>query len=221
MQIEPQTIRDYDTTAAVFELVLTVVGTSHYLRFICPSRTFCVEDAAVWRPTFPNTAVSRLSMGLTQQEQTPSNSALPSNAVVVHIVDRDSGVMHCIQALVEPLGVDVSCHRSAEEFLKSADFGRPGCVITEVHLPGISGIDLQQILQQRGIAYPAIVMASHADVRMAVRAMALGALDFIEKPFVDRLLLARVKQAVRSATRLNSCTTSQRTKVGSQAPHVT
>lgn len=138
-------------------------------------------------------------MGMTQREQTDSTFAAKSGAATVHVVDGDRGVLQGIQSLIGTLGVHVSCHRSAEEFLERADFDDQGCVITEVHLPGMSGIDLQKALQERGIKYPVIVMATQADVRMAVRAMALGAIDFIEKPFVDRILLARVKQALRSA----------------------
>ena len=117
----------------------------------------------------------------------------------VYVVDGDKSVLHGVQSLLSTLGVGVRCYRSAEQFLDNVDFEKPGCVITEVSLPGITGIDLQEELRRRGVNYPVIMMASDADVPMAVRAMALGALDFIEKPFVDQVLLARVKQALHTA----------------------
>lgn len=120
-----------------------------------------------------------------------------SSSVTVYVIDGDKSVLEGVRSLVKTLGVHVAGFRSAEQFLESVDFDKPGCVITEVHLPGISGLDLQKTLRERGVTYPVIVMASEADVPMAVRAMAQGALDFIEKPFVDRILVARVKQALQ------------------------
>lgn len=134
-------------------------------------------------------------MSSTQQEPIDSKSA----AATVYVIDGDNGVLHSVQSLLGTIGVGVRCYRSAEEFLDSVDFDGPGCVITEVYLPGITGIDLQEALRRRGVDYPVIVMASDADVPLAVRAMALGALDFIEKPFVDRVLISRVKQALHIA----------------------
>ena len=134
----------------------------------------------------------------THREQLETNPTRGCSTATIHVVDGDSAVLQGIKSLVQTLGVEVSCHSSAEEFLDAADFGKPGCVISEVHLPGISGIDLQEALRKRGVYYPVILIASQADVRMAVRAMGLGAFDFIEKPFLGRRLLARVKQALRS-----------------------
>jgi two-component system response regulator FixJ len=138
-------------------------------------------------------------MGPMQREQPEANSTRESASATIYVVDGDSAALNGIRALVQTLEVEVSCYQTAEDFLDAADFERPGCLIAEVHLPGISGIDLQEALRRRGVNYPVILIASQADVRMAVRAMALGALDFIEKPFVGRLLLSRVKQALRSA----------------------
>ncbi len=131
-------------------------------------------------------------MSSTQQKPIDSRST----AATVYVVDRDQSVLDGVRSLLGTLGVGVRCYRSAEQFLDHVDFDKPGCVIAEVHLPGINGLDLQEILRRRGVDYPVIVMASDADVPMAVRAMRLGALDFIEKPFVDCVLIARVKQAI-------------------------
>jgi FixJ family two-component response regulator len=135
-------------------------------------------------------------MGSGQQQPIDVKSTAP----VIHVVDGDQGVQHGVRSLLGTLGVAVRCYSSAEQFLDTVDLGLPGCVITEVHLPGISGLDLQEALRRRGVDYPVIVLASDADVPIAVRAMALGAVDFIEKPFVDRVLIARVKQALRTTS---------------------
>lgn len=116
----------------------------------------------------------------------------------VYVVDGDQSVLSGIRSLLCTIGVGVKCCRSAEEFLDEVDFDAPGCVITEVYLPGMSGLDLQDNLRAQSVDYPVIVMTSNADVPLAVRAMRLGALDFVEKPFVERTLLARVKQALHS-----------------------
>jgi len=117
----------------------------------------------------------------------------------VCVVDGDSGVRRSLQALLETLPVRVVAFGSAEEFLRCLDEDRPCCLITEVHLPGMSGIDLQRALRERGLSVPVIVLSADADVPMAVRAMHLGAIDFIEKPFVDRMVLARVRKALQIA----------------------
>lgn len=119
-------------------------------------------------------------------------------ATTVYVVDSDRSILHGVRSLLGTLGVAVRCYESAETFFENVNFETPGCVVTEVHLPGISGIDLQAELRSRGVEYPVIVMTADADVPTAVRAMALGALDFIEKPFIDRVLIARVKQALNS-----------------------
>ncbi len=133
------------------------------------------------------------------RDQPEVNATREAVSATLYVVDGDRAALNDIRSLVQKLGVAVSCHGSAEEFLNAADFAKPGCLIAEVHLPGISGIDLQEALRSRGVDYPVIVLASQADVKMAVRAMALGAFDFIEKPFVSRRLLACVKQALSSA----------------------
>jgi len=139
-------------------------------------------------------------MGPSQQQPIDKGST----AATIHVVDGDQNVLLGVSSLLGTLGVGVRCYRSAEQFLDEVDPNEPGCIITEVHLPGISGLDLQEALRERGANYPVIVMASDADVPMAVRAMGLGALDFIEKPFVDRVLITRVKQALKTAAAVNS-----------------
>ncbi|MFC1639191.1 response regulator [Gemmatimonadota bacterium] len=138
-------------------------------------------------------------MSSTQHQPIDSRTA----TATIYVVDGDQSILDGVRSLLETLGVEVRCFRSAEQFLDTVSFGTPGCVVTELHLPGISGLELQKNLRQRGVDYPVIVMTSDADVSMAVRAMHLGALDFIEKPFIDRILIARVKQALRTVASLS------------------
>ncbi len=131
-------------------------------------------------------------MGSNQQKPAKAKST----AAVVYVIDDDRSIQHRILSLLDSQSIGVRCYHSAEEFLDEVDFDTPGCVITELHLPGISGLELQETLRRQGVDYPVLVLASDADVPMAVRAMLLGAMDFLEKPFIDRVLIARVRQAL-------------------------
>lgn len=133
-------------------------------------------------------------------EQEEAGSTRISTADV-YIIDADDSVRHSIQLLMTTLHTEVRCFPCAEDFLhgldpEGLDLDRQACLITEVDLPGMSGIDLQQRMKDQGVRLPVIVLASRADVRQAVQALQLGAVDFIEKPFVDQILLARVREAL-------------------------
>jgi two-component system response regulator FixJ len=117
----------------------------------------------------------------------------------VCIVDGDTGVRQSLTALLGALPVRVVTFHNAEAFLHCLDADRPCCLITEVHLPGMNGLDLQEELRRRGLRIPVIVISGDADVPIAVRAMHLGALDFIEKPFVERRVLHLVRHALALA----------------------
>jgi two-component system, LuxR family, response regulator FixJ len=114
----------------------------------------------------------------------------------VFVVDEDEGVERSFKLLLGLLYLEMESFHSAEEFLARLPHRTPDCLIAEVYLPGMSGIDLLRELRARGLRIPVILMATHANVPLAVEAMQLGALDFIEKPFVDRVLVSRVKQAL-------------------------
>jgi len=131
-----------------------------------------------------------LQVGLTDQ------NADPVSPVTVFVVDDDPAVRRTLQLLMEFAGFRAECFASAEEFLNRYDPEKPGCLVLDVRLKGQSGLDLQQQLVSEGIGIPVIMMTGHGDVPTAVRAMRTGALDFIEKPFNDQLLLDRVRQAV-------------------------
>ncbi|MBZ0112471.1 MAG: response regulator [Thermoanaerobaculia bacterium] len=104
--------------------------------------------------------------------------------------------------LLDAVGIEAKSYASAELFLESFDPGRLGCLVTEVELPGLSGLDLLDRLRDREIESRAVVLASHGEVGRAVRAMRSGAIDFLEKPFVDRILLQRILEVLgRDASR--------------------
>src|SRR5262249_43012078 len=98
--------------------------------------------------------------------------------------------------LIESTGVRVETYRDAQAFLEACQPEMPGCLVLDVRMPGMSGLDLQAELARRGIALPTIVITGHAEDPLAVRAVKAGAIDFIEKPFSDQLLLDRVRQGL-------------------------
>jgi FixJ family two-component response regulator len=114
----------------------------------------------------------------------------------VCVVDDDEAVARSLRALLESVGLAVETFATAQAFLDRADTARAGCLVLDVRMPGMSGLDLQAELTRRGIGLPTIVVTGHAEVPMAVRAVKAGAIDFIEKPFSDQLLLDRVRQGI-------------------------
>ena len=114
----------------------------------------------------------------------------------VFIVDDDQAVRDALGMLLEAGGYHTEAYPSAQTFLEAVDASREGCLLLDVRMPGMSGLDLQTILQERGYKLPVIILTGHGDVPMAVRAMKGGAMDFIEKPFQGRMLLDRVAQAL-------------------------
>ena len=124
---------------------------------------------------------------------------------VVHVVDDDPALRRSLRFLLESVEWKVQLHASAEEFLEVV--GRPvhpTCVLLDIRMPAMSGLELQQVLHERGTAIPIVFMTGHADVSMAVQAMKSGAADFIEKPFKDQVVLDAVAVAMRrSAESLN------------------
>ncbi len=120
------------------------------------------------------------------------NAAEPT----VFVVDDDEAMRDSLRWLIESVGLRVECHDSAESFLESYYPGRSGCLLLDVRMPGMSGLELQEYLQQHEIDIPVIIITGHGDVPMSVRAMKKGAIDFIEKPFNDELLLDAIRNAL-------------------------
>ncbi len=119
----------------------------------------------------------------------------------VFVVDDDQAVRDSLRWLLESVGHGVETFESAHEFLDSYDPNRPGCLVLDVRIPGMSGLELQETLAARAMAIPIIMITGHGDISMAVQAMKDGALDFIEKPFNDQLLLDRVQYALNEDAR--------------------
>jgi RNA polymerase sigma factor (sigma-70 family) len=113
----------------------------------------------------------------------------------VFIVDDDQEVREAIQLLMRSVGVTAVSFASAQAYLDQLDCDRPGCLILDVRMKGMSGLDLQERLAQEPIHPPIIIITGHGDVPMAVRAVKAGAVDFIEKPFNDQTLLDAVHRA--------------------------
>jgi two-component system response regulator FixJ len=115
---------------------------------------------------------------------------------VVHVVDDEPGVRESLVELLRSIGLEVHAHSSGEEFLADYDPSTPGCLLVDICMPGMSGLELHSQLVERGIGLPWIVLTGHADVAMAVEAMGMGACGFLEKPYRSHELLQLIKQAV-------------------------
>lgn len=122
--------------------------------------------------------------------------SLPKDATIF-VVDDDEAMGRMIQSLVESVGLKAEIYSSAQAFMDSYDPQRPGCLLTDVRMPGMSGVELQEWLARERSLLPVILVTAHADVPLAVRAMKSQALDVIEKPFKLQDLLDRVQHAVR------------------------
>lgn len=114
----------------------------------------------------------------------------------VFVVDDDRAVRDSLRWLVESIGVKVQTFEAATDFLKEYDPELPGCIILDVRMPGMSGLELHERLKRFDFSLPVIFITGHGDVPMAVRAMKSGAVDFISKPFNDQTLLDRVQLAI-------------------------
>lgn len=121
---------------------------------------------------------------------------LDNNTPTVFVIDDDAEVRNGLRLLLESVGLKVDCYPSAIEYLKSFDPTRAGCIVVDVRMPGMSGLDLQEQLAEEAVHPPVIIITGHGDVPMAVRAVKKGAVDFIEKPFRDQILLDSVHRAI-------------------------
>jgi FixJ family two-component response regulator len=122
-----------------------------------------------------------------------TSEALPT----VFIVDDDRGMRQAIQDLVESVGLRAESFASGEEFLRKKHNSRPSCLVLDVRLPQMSGLDFQQRLVDIGIQIPVIFITAHGDIPMSVRALKSGAVEFLTKPFRDQDLLDAIQQALQ------------------------
>ncbi len=120
-----------------------------------------------------------------------------TEGATVFVVDDDQAMRDSLRFLITSDGLAVECFASAEEFLDAYSPDRPGCLVLDVRMPQLSGLELQEKLRGDRFAPPVVLITGHGDIPMAVRALQAGAFDFIEKPFNDEFLLKRVRQALR------------------------
>ena len=114
----------------------------------------------------------------------------------VYVVDDDKLARESLEWLIESVGLPVKTFDSGQAYLDDYDKSSTGCLVLDVRMPDISGLDLHAKLKQDGCTLPVIIMTGHADVEMAVRAMKAGVYDFIEKPYNDSLMLERIQSAI-------------------------
>jgi len=121
---------------------------------------------------------------------------MPPDQAIVHVIDDDEAVRQSLAFLLAAAGIEAKTHESAAAFLKVAEAIKADCVITDVRMPELSGIDLLRRLQELKLGVPVIVITGHGDVPLAVEAMKIGAADFLEKPVDDEVLLSCVRSAI-------------------------
>jgi FixJ family two-component response regulator len=115
---------------------------------------------------------------------------------IVFVVDDDASVREAIRSLIMSVGLHVEAFETARDFLRSKLLDAPGCVVLDVRLPGLSGLDLQRELAAHAVKLPIIFITGHGDIPMSVRAMKAGAVEFLTKPFRDQDLLDAIQQAL-------------------------
>jgi two-component system, LuxR family, response regulator FixJ len=119
----------------------------------------------------------------------------------VFVVDDDEGVRNSLRFLLKSVGLNTRAMASAREFLEAFKQNQAGCLVLDVRMPGMSGIELQQQLNLRGATIPVIFITGHGDIPMAVEAMQHGAFDFLQKPFRDQDLIDRIQRALERDSR--------------------
>ena len=115
---------------------------------------------------------------------------------IVYVVDDDKLARESLEWLIDTVGLPVKVYETGQKFLDEYKKGQAGCLVLDVRMPDINGMDLHAKLKQDGCTLPVIIMTGHADVAMAVRAMKAGVYDFIEKPYNDSLMLERIQSAI-------------------------
>jgi two-component system, LuxR family, response regulator FixJ len=123
---------------------------------------------------------------------------------LVHVVDDDESVRRSVGFTLKTSGYKVRSYASGSELLKDARALEPGCILLDIRMPGMDGLEVQQALRDQGIALPVIIMSGHGDVPLSVKAMKAGAVEFIEKPFAKELLLSAVEEGFGALKRADS-----------------
>lgn len=126
----------------------------------------------------------------------PGARQAPEPSPTVFVVDDDEGARNSLRFLLKSVGIPVVTIGSAQEFLAAHHPHQPGCLVLDVRMPGMSGLELQQELNRRGAVIPVIFVTGHGDVPMAVEAIQQGAFDFVQKPYREQELLDRIQRAL-------------------------
>ncbi|HEY7298194.1 MAG TPA: response regulator FixJ [Xanthobacteraceae bacterium] len=121
---------------------------------------------------------------------------MASDLTTVHVIDDDEAIRHSLAFLLQTSNLAVKTYASAKDFLDVAADVKSGCIITDVRMPDIDGIELLRRLKALKVAVPVIVVTGHGDVPLAVEAMKIGAIDFLEKPFAEQVMLAAIRSAL-------------------------
>jgi FixJ family two-component response regulator len=127
-----------------------------------------------------------------------------NGADMVFVIDDDESIREALHSLIRSVGLSVATFASAQEFLQSTRPDVPACLILDVRMPGLSGLDLQRDLAEANIHIPIIFITGHGDIPMSVRAMKAGAVEFLTKPFRDQDLLDAIQQALERDRRARS-----------------
>ena len=121
----------------------------------------------------------------------------PEDSALVHVIDDDDAVRLMLDSLLRSVRFNVRTYSATQEFLKAEGLDAPGCVVLDIRLPGINGLDFQEQLQKLGISLPVVLMTAHGDIPMTVRGMKAGAVDFLPKPFRDQDMIDAVTAATK------------------------
>lgn len=127
---------------------------------------------------------------------------------LVHLVDDDEAIRRSAGFMLKTSGFQVRTYESGIELLKAAANLEPGCILLDIRMPGMDGLEVQQALKDKGVTLPVIIMTGHGDVALAVQAMKGGAIDFIEKPFEKSVLMGAIDQGLAQLRRAAADRTS-------------
>lgn len=126
----------------------------------------------------------------------PDTVGKTSPSAIVHVIEDDASLRAALESLFRSVDIDARGYGSVREFLDGFDDSRPGCLVLDVRLPGVSGLDFQSQFEELGVHLPVILMTGHGDIPMSVQAMKAGAIDFLAKPFRDQDMLDAVAVAM-------------------------
>src|SRR5262249_41015750 len=116
----------------------------------------------------------------------------PDNTPTVHVIDDDDSVRLMLDSLLRSVRLSVRGYSSTQEFLGPSRSDGPGCIVLDIRLPGVNGLDFQEQLREIGVSLPVVLMTGHGDIPMTVRGMKAGAVDFLSKPFRDQDMIDAV-----------------------------